>query len=79
MAGEETSFPTLDERMKTKEISVRVGIGSLSKREAHDALVLAVIKKYRLGDISSEKIRVDLPPGVQWPSSFPVEVEDYGD
>lgn len=76
MDGE--SVPTMDTRIKTKEVQVTVGLGNLSKSEAHDALVQAVIQKYQLGGIDPEKIRVDFSDNRAWPRIFAVEVEDYG-
>lgn len=69
----------MDTRVKTKEVQVTVGLGSLSKDEAHDALVQAVIEKYQLGGIDPGKIRVDFSDGRAWPHHFSVEVEDYDD
>lgn len=75
---EEEDIPLMDTRIKTKEVQVVVGLGYLSKSEAHDALVQAVIRKYQLGGIDPGKIRVDFPNGRAWPHTFSVEVEDYG-
>lgn len=72
------SAPTMDIRIKTKEVQVTVGLGNLTKSEAHDALVQAVIQKYQLGGIDPGKIRVDFSDGRAWPRQFSVEVEDYG-
>ena len=74
----DTSVHSMDTRIKTKEVQVTVGFGNLSKAEAHDALVQAVIQKYQLGGIDPKKIRVDFPDGRAWPHIFGVEVEDYG-
>lgn len=74
----ETSVPVMDTRIKTKEVQVTVGLGNLTKGEAHAALAQAVIEKYQLGGIDPGNIRVDFSDGRAWPHTFGVEVEDYG-